>query len=231
MTSPYTIKEHVRKLESISSHEELLYTILIVFMELFPVSKAYLCRYSHFGYIGEGVISLSSAGVKNISELRDDIRSSPIIYSAIHERTAKYCSGIDFFLQHSNRFIISEKINSLVIVPICLGSVVLGYICANEFKKGTTIDDSLLLSFTLFGKLVGKVMGSSICIQDLHLLSKRELEVMRGIAWGDSSKEIAEKMQISELTVNQYAKSAIKKLGAQNRAQAVAELFRKGLVF
>jgi DNA-binding CsgD family transcriptional regulator len=37
-------------------------------------------------------------------------------------------------------------------------------------------------------------------------------------------------MDISEATVNQYVKSAIKKLGVQNRVQAVAELFRKGVI-
>lgn len=41
---------------------------------------------------------------------------------------------------------------------------------------------------------------------------------------------MADSMTISELTVKQYVKSAIKKLGAQNRAHAVAELFRKELL-
>ncbi|MEH7336897.1 hypothetical protein V7161_30270 [Neobacillus drentensis] len=35
---------------------------------------------------------------------------------------------------------------------------------------------------------------------------------------------------ISELTVKQYVKSAIKKLGAQNRSHAVGEQFRKGII-
>ena len=53
---------------------------------------------------------------------------------------------------------------------------------------------------------------------------------MKRIAWGDSTKEMAYSLGISEFTIKQYVKFAIKKLGAQNRAQAVAELFRKGIL-
>ena len=49
-------------------------------------------------------------------------------------------------------------------------------------------------------------------------------------AWGESSKEMADSMNISELTVKKYVKSAIKKLGANNRSHAVGELIRKGII-
>lgn len=231
MTRIPVIEEKVRKLAAASSHEELLYKVLVTCMELFPILKAYLFRYTSIGYIAEGVISLHSTGeLKTISHLRDDIRSSPIVYSAVHERTTKYCTDLNFFLQLNSRFIVPSEINSLVVIPICFGSVVLGFIGGNEFKEGTTFDDELLSSLTLYGKLVGNVIGGSYSMENTQLLSKREVEVMRRIAWGENSKEIAETINISELTVNQYAKSAIRKLGAQNRAQAVAELFRKGLI-
>nr|WP_232233752.1 LuxR C-terminal-related transcriptional regulator [Bacillus sp. J33] len=41
---------------------------------------------------------------------------------------------------------------------------------------------------------------------------------------------MADSMYISEVTINQYIKTAIKKLGAQNRTQAIAELFRRGMI-
>ena len=53
---------------------------------------------------------------------------------------------------------------------------------------------------------------------------------MKPIAWGESSKEMADSMNISELTVKKYVKSAIKKLGANNRSHAVGELIRKGII-
>jgi DNA-binding NarL/FixJ family response regulator len=78
--------------------------------------------------------------------------------------------------------------------------------------------------------LVGKYMEQSEDLKESPNLSKRELEVMRKISWGESMKEMAATMEISELTVKQYVKSAIKKLGAHNRSHAVGELLRKGII-
>ncbi|MFD5851378.1 LuxR C-terminal-related transcriptional regulator [Cytobacillus pseudoceanisediminis] len=43
-------------------------------------------------------------------------------------------------------------------------------------------------------------------------------------------KEMADSMFISQVTINQYIKTAIRKLGAQNRTQAIAEMFRRGMI-
>lgn len=66
--------------------------------------------------------------------------------------------------------------------------------------------------------------------EDSVLLSKRELDVMRKIASGENTKHMADSLHISAATVNQYVKSAVKKLGAKNRSHAVAELFRQGII-
>lgn len=118
----------------------------------------------------------------------------------------------------------------MVVVPICYSSAVIGYICTNEFTKETVIDEEILSSLTQFGRLVGKYMEKTNRREDSQVLSKRELEVMRKISWGESTKEMAEVMDISELTVKQYVKSAMKKLGAHNRSHAVGELLRRGII-
>jgi DNA-binding CsgD family transcriptional regulator len=162
--------------------------------------------------------------------MRDDVRTLPIIWSAIKERTAKYVSGIDFFKQAGCKYIISSAVNSMLVVPLCIGSVVFGYICSTEFKDSATINNQMLSSITLFGRLIGKIIESSTSITDSTILSNRELEVLKRISWGESTKEMADIMDISELTVKQYVKTGIKKLGAQNRAHGVSELFRKGIL-
>ncbi|CAI8871719.1 LuxR family transcriptional regulator [Brevibacillus sp. IT-7CA2] len=230
MTAIYTIEEHVRKLEAISSHEEKLYKILELYLELFPVHDSYLYRYSPIGYFAEGIISLSSKGLGHIRERRDDIRSFDIIQSAIRERKAKYCSGIEFFKQTSSKYAHSSKETSILIVPICYGSVVIGFVCTKQFHDGVSINDELLASTTLYGKLVGKFIEDFKGAENSSQLSKRELEVMKRIAWGESTKEMADSMNISELTVKQYVKFAIQKLGANNRSHAVGELYRKGII-
>jgi DNA-binding CsgD family transcriptional regulator len=230
MTSQYTLQHRIHDLEEATCHEERLYKILEVYMDLYPVMNAYLFRFSPLGFLGEGIISLSSADMVHIGDIRDDIRSLPIIYSAINEKKAKYCSGIEYLKQTSSKYITSSNVNSIIVVPICFRSVIIGYICTTEFAKESVIDDKLLSLLTLYGKEVGKFLEKFDSVEDPQVLSKRELEVMRRIAWGESTKEMADSMEISELTVKQYVKTAIKKLGVQNRSHAIGELFRRGIL-
>ncbi|WP_163969692.1 LuxR C-terminal-related transcriptional regulator [Oceanobacillus halotolerans] len=46
----------------------------------------------------------------------------------------------------------------------------------------------------------------------------------------ETTKLIAAALSISEFTAKQYVKQALQKLNAQNRAYAVAILFRKGII-
>ena len=53
-------------------------------------------------------------------------------------------------------------------------------------------------------------------------LTDREREVLRLVARGQSNKEIAAKLRISERTAKFHVTAILNKLGAENRAQAVA---------
>jgi len=230
LISNYTVQREIQKIESASNHEEELYKILEVFMELFPVLEAKLLRYSPLGYLAEGIIALSPSGLKHITEIRDDVRSLPIVYSAIHEKKAKYYTGIEFLKYMSSKYTFSSSTHSQLVVPITYGALVIGFISSIRFPPGTTINEKSLPSFTLYGNLVGEILMRSWGIENTNLLSKRELEVMRKISWGDGTKEMAVSMGISEYTVKQYVKSAIRKLNAKNRAHAVAILIRMGIL-
>lgn len=230
MVSHTTIKEHIRNIEITSSHEEQLYKMLQEYIYLFPVSNAYLYRYSPLGYLSEGIFGYTQMGLIHIREYRDDIRSSPIVYSAINERKAKYTSGLDYLKQTSSKYIIGSGAGALIIVPIFLRSVVVGYVCSTELNEGAIIDEDMLSSFTLYGKLIGRIFDKINPIEDSILLSKRELQVMQKIASGENTKQIADSLHISPATVSQYVKSAVNKLGAKNRSHAVAELFRQGVI-
>ena len=61
-------------------------------------------------------------------------------------------------------------------------------------------------------------------------LSARELEILRLIAKGKSNKEIAADLTIGEGTVRVHASNLFAKLGCSDRAQAVAEAFRRGII-
>ena len=61
-------------------------------------------------------------------------------------------------------------------------------------------------------------------------LTPRESEVLRQVAAGQTNKSIALKLGISEHTVKFHLGSAMAKLGAASRAEAVAVAIRRGLI-
>ncbi len=61
-------------------------------------------------------------------------------------------------------------------------------------------------------------------------LTEREQEVLRGIARGERSKEIAAHLGITERTVKTYLSSIYTKLEVDSRAAAVAKALGKGLL-
>jgi two-component system NarL family response regulator len=62
-------------------------------------------------------------------------------------------------------------------------------------------------------------------------LSPRELEILKLIAHGESNKEIAGRLSISEGTVRVHASNVFAKLGCNDRAQAVAVAFHRGIIW
>ncbi|MCL5951682.1 MAG: response regulator transcription factor [Chloroflexi bacterium] len=83
--------------------------------------------------------------------------------------------------------------------------------------------------------LVGKVMRE---FQELAKdkssadsgLTNQELQVVQMIAGGATNKEIAEKLYWSEVTVKRKVQDIFEKMGVSNRAQAVAEAAKRGLL-
>jgi DNA-binding NarL/FixJ family response regulator len=54
----------------------------------------------------------------------------------------------------------------------------------------------------------------------LACLTPRELQVLRGLAAGDSNAAIGERLGLAEATVKKYVSALLVKLGAENRVQA-----------
>ncbi len=88
-----------------------------------------------------------------------------------------------------------------------------------------------LLSPTLVGKLMREFqeMAKDKARADSGL-SDQELQVVRMIAAGATNKEIAEKLYWSEVTVKRKVQDILEKMGVGNRAQAVAEAAKRGLL-
>jgi len=62
------------------------------------------------------------------------------------------------------------------------------------------------------------------------VLTNREIEVLKLLAFGHSNKDIAERMEISAETVKTHLEHIFRKLGATDRTAAVAEALRRHLI-
>lgn len=61
-------------------------------------------------------------------------------------------------------------------------------------------------------------------------LTPRELEILRQLALGRSNKEIADALSISDETVKTHVGRVLDKLQVDNRAQAIVQALKRGLV-
>jgi DNA-binding NarL/FixJ family response regulator len=86
---------------------------------------------------------------------------------------------------------------------------------------------SSYLSPRLSTKLVDSMQTRS---RGSRLLTPRELTVLRLVAAGLPNRAIAESLAISERTVKFHVTALLNKLGADNRAQAVALAGRRGIL-
>ncbi|NUT51030.1 MAG: response regulator transcription factor [Saccharothrix sp.] len=66
--------------------------------------------------------------------------------------------------------------------------------------------------------------------EHLHRLTARELEVLRLVASGLTTVQVAQKMQRSRATVKSHISHILNKLGLQDRAQAIAMAYQAGLI-
>jgi two-component system, NarL family, response regulator LiaR len=73
----------------------------------------------------------------------------------------------------------------------------------------------------------GRMIEAAAQFEDL---TGRELDVLRQLSQGHSNKEIANALFISEETVKTHVSSVLAKLNAGNRAQAIVQAIKRGVI-
>lgn len=68
------------------------------------------------------------------------------------------------------------------------------------------------------------------CRQHIEHPSEREIEILKALAGGFTSKEIASRLFISENTVETHRKSLFAKLGARNMADLIVKAITRGYI-
>ncbi|MEL6131902.1 MAG: response regulator transcription factor [Bacteroidota bacterium] len=94
--------------------------------------------------------------------------------------------------------------------------------------SGTRFYSSLLTEHLIQPEKVQIQPQTSIKL--LSTLSEREIEILRLLAEGLTSKEIGEQLFLSPQTIDSHRKSLLKKLDARNVAGLVRIAFREGLI-
>ncbi len=103
----------------------------------------------------------------------------------------------------------------------------------NEIRRAieTVMEGNALLEPAVQARLLDAVAGGQARARPSlpDDLTPREAEVLALIAGGHSNAEIARRLFVSEGTVKTHINNLFSKIGARDRAQAVAYAFRNGL--
>lgn len=67
-------------------------------------------------------------------------------------------------------------------------------------------------------------------LSELAALTRRELQVLMGMAEGSSNRAISEELELSNDTVKTHVTRILRKLRARDRAHAVAVAYRRGII-
>ncbi|OJG00631.1 DNA-binding protein [Rhizobium sp. 58] len=121
-------------------------------------------------------------------------------------------------------------IHNRTLIPILRNGVIYGAIC---FSRTTPFDESELTFLSLMAEpihtAITKPLMDRFAAHQLRL-SKGEIACLTEASLGLTSEAIAVETGYQFDTVNSYIKSAVKKIGATNRTQAIAEAIRRRLI-
>jgi len=94
------------------------------------------------------------------------------------------------------------------------------------YKNGTVLDPDFATKLLWHMRTVPERSQT-----DQDSLSKRELEVLRLLADGESNRNIAAKLYIGECTVKFHVSSILTKLNVKNRTEAAAIAIQAGMIY
>jgi DNA-binding CsgD family transcriptional regulator len=231
LASESNIEQFIVELAEEKNQEQQILKSLNGFFSFFPFSRLSLFSYSPINYMGELLFFLQSDGSLFPSEkIREDVRNVPPVFSAIHNRKASYVELSQGNLAFPEKYIEKYKLSSLLVVPLKKGSMVIGCVLIDGYTGKKPFQETMLKKIEEYFRLAFNSIVSKEAKVHHAKLSNREIQVLEMLSIGLGTKEMADKMEISEFTARDYISSAMKKLGVRHRAQAIAEAVRSGLI-
>lgn len=93
------------------------------------------------------------------------------------------------------------------------------------------VTHNLVLEYRQLAKANVKKVGDAIEYRKpLHLLTKRECEILQLLADGKSNRAVSDTLYISEKTVKNHVSNILQKMSCNDRTQAVVQAIRRGWV-
>lgn len=120
----------------------------------------------------------------------------------------------------------------LKVVEIGIDGYMLKDSDSNELKKAiiSVIQGESYIQPNLIPLLNSKMIERDIDKEKLELLTKREIEVLKLMAFGSYNKDIGEQLNISERTVKNHISSIFKKIDVSDRTQAAIFAIKNNLI-
>jgi PAS domain S-box-containing protein len=120
-------------------------------------------------------------------------------------------------------------LRAAVALPVLTGEEVLAVVELHA-RQQIRLSDRLVRSFVGIGHELGEFLSHRRGELEPPALTARQLEILQLAADGHSGREIAERLYVSTSTVKTHFKHIFAKLEAPDRASAVANGLRRGLI-
>ncbi|MBB6039526.1 DNA-binding NarL/FixJ family response regulator [Phytomonospora endophytica] len=110
-------------------------------------------------------------------------------------------------------------------------SALLG-VCAHDGQAdhGRQLLDGLLTALHDLGINPTPMSLGDVAAPPKGNLTARQMQILVGMSQGKSNAEIGRELSVSEDTVKTHARHLFRNIGARDRAHAVAQAFRTGLI-
>lgn len=154
-------------------------------------------------------------GIQMIRELRDALPSTSFIIISMHSE-ADYI--VEAFRAGATGYMIKESAASNLIQGL------------DTVAKGELFLDSALSLEVIFKLMQSKTDVGTTQRDPYSSLTSREQEVMRMLAEGMTTKDVARKLFISPKTVENHRTNLMKKLGLQSTVELIRYAARLGLI-
>lgn len=220
--------------------QEAIEKIVSGFTSYLPFQRAALFYYTQTKTgedIGVGVMG-HKIDTKDIRNIRENLNGLPQIRKTIRRIQPMFIPKAEMILPE--KFVSQFELGSLVIAPVysAFNHQVLGAVFLDQGEGETfAISNAILPVITKFGQHAGEILAKySPDFERMgHLsgkspLKNREIEILKLMAEGKTIDEAADLLFLSKYTVRDYMSTIMKKLNAQNRAQAIAEAIRQGFI-